>query len=201
MAVKKHENGTIQIIVGGLAVLFIASFIVYSMFFSVDTSSLKEGVKDLYELANPGITAEVVSLTEDSGLYKIGLKVTGASGTNYIESWMTKDGRLLTQNMVFVKDDINQMRKTKNFVDCIYGKNLRIYGLLNQTISPEIAQLTSQQLGIFGNNWPKVYSDCQSNLQACLNVSQTFPFIVFNNQLLQGVKDIPTLENITGCKL
>jgi len=187
----------------GLLIAATASFFVYYKFFFTNIESVRSDVKRLYELANPGITAEVVSVTADGGLYKVLVKLSGVTGTvNYAEAWVSRDGSLLTQTVIRVKESVNQMQKLKNFVDCLSDKGVRIVGILNQTLSQQGAQATLLQLNILGAYSPKIYVSCDLNLQACLaaNVTQV-PSVIYNNNVLPGFKSIPDLESISGCKL
>jgi hypothetical protein len=194
------EVKKILLLVPAIAIVAMLAYF-YLTYFSVDIEGLKTNVKNLYELSNPGSVAEVVALTETSGLYHAVIKITIGGNVNYAEAWVTKDGRLLTQSVIFVKESVNQMQKLKNFVDCLSDKGLRIYGILNQTASPQGAQATLIQLNILGLFSPKIFVNCDLNLQACLNagISQV-PSVVINNRIEPGVKSIPDLEKISGCK-
>ncbi len=173
---------------------------------TADAGSIESDVKALYELANPGTIAEVISTKEESGLYKIAVKITNLDGTsNLAEAWVTKDGKLLTQSVVFVKESVSQMRNLRGFVDCLDSKGVRIIGFLNQTVAgPDIVQATFQQLNTLGSFSPKIYVPCDTsdqNFQLCLNISTSFPAIVYNNNVDPGVKTVEQLKTISGCAL
>lgn len=161
----------------------------------VSKEDVAQKVKSLYELANPGAVIEVVTTTEESGIYKIILKVSDISGTTYRESYVTKDGKLLTESVIFVKESIEQIEKMKNFVDCLDNKTIRIYGISNQTA-------TLLQLNILGRYSTKLFVACDGDLvQRCIaaNVTQV-PSVVFGNYVDPGVKTIDWFEKISGCK-
>jgi hypothetical protein len=152
-------------------------------------------VKSLYELSNPGTSIEVASVTEQYGLYKIILKASDTTGTTYREVYTTKDGRLLTENMIFVEESIAQIAKYRDFVDCLYGKGVRIAGVSNQTAS-------LLQLNILGAYSPKLFVACEANLNVCIaaNITQV-PSVVIGQYVVPGVQSVEWFSSVTGCKL
>lgn len=177
----------------GLIFSTLTGFVSFS--FGIPKSEVKNRVKTLFELANPGTNVEILTLTEESGLYKILIKAVGLGGTNYVEVYTTKDGKLLTQNVIFVEQSIQQIKRLKDFVDCLDGKGVRIYGLNNQTA-------TLLQLNILGVYSTKLYVSCDGDLVAnCVqaNVTQV-PSVVFAGRVDPGVKAIQWFESVTGCK-
>lgn len=188
---RKKLSATIAVL--AIAVL---SFFVYSQYqTSIETNSIKTNLKSLYELANPTIQAEVAAVNEESGLYKVLIKSTSSAGVNYVEVWVTKDGRLLTQNVIFVKESVAQMTNMKSFVDCLDSKGLKIYGISNHTA-------TLLQLNLLGTYSPKLFVPCDGNLvQNCISAGvEEVPSVVFQKQVYAGMKQIDFLQNITGCK-
>lgn len=152
-------------------------------------------IKTLYELANPGTSVEILTLTEESGLYKALIKATSPSGTNYAEVYVTKDGKLLTQNVIFVEQSIEQIKRLKSFVDCLHSKGVKIYGLNNQTA-------TLLQLNVLGIYSTKLYVSCDgASVQNCVQAKvDQVPAVVFGNRVEPGVKTIDWFESVTGCK-
>ena len=192
---KKRNLLILSVVISGVFVYL------YITYFSID-ADLKKNLKSLYELANPGTTAEVLPLIEDSGLLRTVVKLAGQKGdVNYVEVWITKDARLLTQSVIFVKESVAQMGNLRDFVNCLHEKDVRIYGVSNQTISPQGAQATLLQLNALGLYSPKIYVDCGLDLQICLDAGVTqVPSIVFNGSVSPGSKSIPDLEKLSGCK-
>jgi len=47
------------------------------------------------EMVTPGVTAEVTKVTTESGLYKITLTLTNGNETTEVDSYVTKDGKML----------------------------------------------------------------------------------------------------------
>ncbi|MFH1623066.1 MAG: hypothetical protein ABIA12_00900, partial [Candidatus Aenigmatarchaeota archaeon] len=110
--------------------------------------AIEANVKELYELAIPGTTIEVIATTEQNGMYKIVMKASDTSGTSYREVYATRDGKLTTESMILVDESIVQMKKLKGFVDCLDEKGVRIAGINNQTA-------TLLQLNLLGTYSPK----------------------------------------------
>jgi hypothetical protein len=138
------------IAVAAVLLLVVALFALGYVSFSLNLpkSEVSKKIESLYELANPGTNVEVLTLSEESGLYKALLKVVSPTGTNYAEVYVTKDGKILVQNVIFVEQATEQIKKLKDFVDCLDSKKLKIYGVLNQTENPQGATATLLQLNI-----------------------------------------------------
>lgn len=197
---RKAQTSRAPILIGILMLLIVGGIMIFKTP-SVNANAV-ENVKKLYELANPGTSFEVVSTTEQSGIYKVVLKSSGAGGTAYNDVFVTKDGKLLTPTVILVENSTEQLEKMKSFADCLSGKNVRIFGVLNQSFSPEGAAATTQQLQLFGVQAARLYASCDGQfLQSCVSagISQV-PSVVYNNTLYNGVKDIPWFEQATGCR-
>jgi hypothetical protein len=163
---------------------------------------IKSEIKRFYELATPGAIAEVASLEEESGIYKAIIKITLGNQVSYREAFVTKDGEILTEGVIYMKKSSEQIAKMKAFVDCLATKGVVIYGILNQTASPEGAQATLLQLNLLGRYSPKIYFSCdEPNLQVCINAGITqVPSVAIGNIIYAGVKTIDWFEQQTGCK-
>ncbi|MEM5836502.1 MAG: hypothetical protein QXR09_03870 [Candidatus Aenigmatarchaeota archaeon] len=193
------KNKVLIVIASVAALALIALSSQYSGFISlsigIPKSEVSKKLKSLYELANPGTTIEVIALNEQSGLYKALLKASGITGTNYLEVYVTKDGKLLTQSVIFVEQSIEQMKRLKNFVDCLESKNVKIFGLRNDT-------LTLLQLNILGAYSPKLFVPCDGEMVSnCISAKvERVPSVVFGGRVEPGVKSIEWFEAATGCK-
>jgi len=167
----------------------------------VQKSSVAENVRKLYELAL-GSPVSVESVNDFGNLYKILLKVSTQQGPNYLEVYTTKDGKYVTESIIYVKESTQQIEKMKNFVDCLYNRGLRVYGA-TQTNNTAINSATLLQLNILGRYSPKIYVSCDgNNLQTCIQIGlQALPSIVYNNTAYPGVYSAEYLANLTGCKL
>lgn len=193
-------NRTLGII--GIFLVGIALGIVASTFSPVDLSNLAGGdvssqVKSLYELVNPNVNVDVVKIDEVSGMYKVLFKaVDVAGGITYREAYITKDGRLLTENMIIVEQSITQLGKVRSFVDCLAGKNVVIAGISNQTA-------TLLQFNVLGGSYAtKLYLSCDgAQAQQCVNAGITqVPATIYEGQGYPGVQTIQFFENLTACK-
>jgi hypothetical protein len=187
---KKRLAVMLALAFAALAVLFLPPY----------TTPVEESIKTLYELSNPGSTVEVLSLTDDSGLYKAVVKVVGPSGTKFAEAWVTKDGKYLTQSVIFVKDSVKQIEQGKNFIDCLHSNGLRIYGVTNESTQAGIATL--MQLNTLGIYSPRIFVSCDGDLLPnCLVAGITqAPTTVYGNDSYAGVLTIEQLSSITSCK-
>lgn len=185
----------VLVAIGGILVLKTSSA-------AASNSKAAEGVKTLYELANPGTAFEVVTATEESGVYKVLLKSEGPSGTVYSDVYVTKDGKLLAPGVILVENSTEQLQKMKGFVDCLKEKKVLVFGVLNSSFSPQGAATTSLQLQALGMYSGKIYVSCDgSNLQACINAGITeVPSVVYENKAYSGAKDIAWFEQLSGCK-
>jgi hypothetical protein len=200
---KKFSRFFSGLLVGfaAAAAIFFALNYSYLLF----QSNVENTVKKFYELALPGSTVEVVSLKEESGLYKVLSKVTTAGTVSYLEAYVTRDGKLLTtaDSTILIERSIEQIEKSKNFIECLFNKNLRIFGVLNQTANPQGAQATLIQLNLLGRLYsPKLFISCDGDLvQQCIAAGVTqVPSVVFNNSVEPGIKTVDWFESKTGCK-
>jgi hypothetical protein len=187
----------------GIAIGFLLSNFLIPMFYK---SAVEQKVKKFYELVFPESQAEIISLKEESGLYKIFLKITSATGVSYQEAYVTKDGKLLSasDSTILLEASIQQIEKSKNFVDCLLNKKVKIYGVLNASTSPEGAQATLLQLNLLGKIYsPKLFVSCDGALvQQCLEKGITqVPSVLIDDKVEPGIKTIDWFENKTGCKL
>jgi len=195
------------IIVGVVLIVgIVIGYFVSNISYILNQQGVEQNIKKFYELAIPGSTAEVVSLTESNGVYKSLVKVTSSSGVTYSEGYVTKDGKLLTQSesVILLEESIKQIGNSKNFIDCLYNKSVRIYGVVNQTANPVGAQATLLQLSILGRLYsPRLFVSCDDQfIQNCLNqkISEV-PSVVIGKDIDAGIKTIDWFVNKTGCKV
>jgi len=195
---------TLIIIIATVLFVFIILFGLgyFSFSLSLPKGEVGKKIERLYELANPGTNVEILTLNEESGLYKALIKVVSPTGTNYAEVYVTKDGKLLAQNVIFVEQATEQMKKLKDFVDCLDSKKVKIFGVLNQTANPQGATATLLQLNILGVYSSKLYVSCDGGfVQNCISAGVTqVPSVVFAGRIEPGVKTIEWFESATGCK-
>ena len=193
--------------IAGIFLVGIALGIIANTFSPVNLTRLVSGdvsskVESLYELTNPGIDVNVVKIDQVSGMYKVLFKaVDAAGGVTYREAYISQDGKLLTENMIIVEQSITQISKSRDFITCLYNKGVRLYGILNQTINPQVAQATLVQLNTLGLYSPSIYIGCDANLQACLagNVTR-IPAVTYQGKEYDGPQSIQFFESLTACK-
>lgn len=195
--------GVILVVVVFAAYLTL-NFNLTGRFVSTSQSSPEEKIKTFYELVFPGTTADVVSFKEESGLYKVLVKIVSSTQTSYQEIYVSKDGKLLStaDSTILLENSINQIESQKNFVNCLYDKGVRIFGISNQTTQGGIATLL--QLNVLGKIYsPKLFVSCDGILvQQCINVGITqVPSVIIGNTINPGVKTIDWFVTKTSCKL
>ncbi|MEM5779494.1 MAG: hypothetical protein QXJ96_03710, partial [Candidatus Aenigmatarchaeota archaeon] len=150
----------------------------------------------IFELSNPGTTIEIASFSEEGELYKILIKATGSLGTNYMEIYITKDGKYLIQNPISIEASIENIKRLNKLVDCLYEKGVRIYGLSNDTG-------TLLQFNVLGRSSTKLFVLCDGDmLQQCINAGiEEVPSIVINGVIYKGAKTADWLAEQAGCKI
>jgi len=186
-----------MLLVVALLVGFLVGYVFKNfLFIGTTKEGVGEQVRKLYALSNPGTTVEVVSITEESGMYKVFLKARDANGVNYREVYATKDGKLMTENLIFVESSIKQIESLKNFVDCLDNETVRIYGINNQTA-------TLLQLNVLGVYSGKLYVSCDGQLVSkCVEAGvQQVPSVVIGKDVSPGVKTLDWFAQQTKCKL
>ncbi|MEM5875611.1 MAG: hypothetical protein QXW01_03165 [Candidatus Aenigmatarchaeota archaeon] len=195
---KQFFVGTILGLIIGLSILALVNFGLPL----IQKNKVAEDVRKLYEIANPGSSVEIVSIKEEGNLYKILLRINIFGGTNYLETYVTKDGRYLSENVIFVRESIDRIERMKKFIDCLFDKNVRIFGAMNTNVS-EINTATQLQLNILGRYSGKIYVSCDGDaIQQCINIGLTsLPALVYQNQAYYGVFTAEAIANLTGCKL
>ena len=145
---------------------------------------------------NSGVDVSVVKIDETSGIYKVLFKaVDVAGGVTYRETYITQDGKLLTENVIIVGQSITQLSKVRNFVDCLASKNVRIAGIVNQTG-------TMLQFNVLGGSYAtRLYLSCDGELaQQCVAANITHvPAVIYEGAGYSGVQSIQFFENLTAC--
>lgn len=163
---------------------------------SASKQEIERKVKEVFELSNPGTLIEIASFTEDGELYKVLIKGIGALGTNYMEIYVTKDGKYIIQNPISIEASIENIKRLNKLVDCLYEKGVRIYGLSNDTG-------TLLQFNVLGRNSAKLFILCDGEmLQQCINAGiEEVPSIVINGVIYKGAKTADWLAQQAGCKI
>lgn len=153
-------------------------------------------IEKLYELINPGSDATVVKIDDESGVYKVLLKhIDISGGITYREAYITRDGKLMTENMIVISRSIEQLDRIYKFVDCLNDKGVKIFGVTNHTA-------TTLQFNLLGGAYStNLYASCDGELaQKCVDAGITqVPSVVYNNSIYPGVQPVLWFQNLTGC--
>jgi len=193
---KEKIVNILPIFVGFLIGLFFADII----FYSIASVNVAKEVEKFYSLSLPGTIVSVESIRRDGDFFKVLVKVFDGMNTRYIEAWVSRDGKILSETVIYLKDSIESLQKYKNFVECLNSKNVRIFGILNASFDPLGTQLTLQQLGLLGRYSYQLFASCEVYDCESLGI-QAIPAIVYNNQTFYGVRDVNWFVNLTGCKI
>ena len=183
------------------AIIIVAAsaFAIYGLSFTGNfaaESQAEQNAKDIYGLLT-GSEPEVLGVKEESGIYRVVLRTFDSSGASSVQDvFITKDGKLITDKLLNADDYQKSLESSKDFVDCLSGKDVRILG--QSTDNYTIAQI--QALGEFGY---RIYFDCTgNNLQACQRAGiQNIPAVIYNSTIYEGLKPVGWIENLTGCEM
>jgi len=162
---------------------------------SAGKEAIANRVKVFYELANPGSIVEVTTIDQQSGMYKIVLKITSAAGSTYGEAYVTKDGNLFTASVFSLEDQITGIQRSKDFVECLAGKNVMILGSTQD-------QATALQLNVLGAYGSALFISCDGeNVQMCVDAGiEQIPSVVIGEMIEPGAKSVEWFEQVTGCE-
>lgn len=162
--------------------------------------AIKPGVSDkvrsFYEIAFPGVIASIESIKDDGGLYKVLLKLNDGQNTEFVESYVTKDGSLITDQAINLDDSISQLERSRDFVNCLFDSGVRIFGVSNHTAS-------LLQLNILGLYSPRLFVSCEGeNAAACVQAGiSEVPTSLVGNFTQVGVQTAEWFAENTGCRL
>lgn len=184
----------------GIIIGFLLFFLVNLLNENLTIKKTSKMLVEFYELMFPNVKFSVENVKKENGMFKFLLK--GSDG-NYREVFVSLGGNYLSGAVISLKESVMQIQKLKNFVDCLYSKGVRIFGML-QSNNTAINQATSLQLNLLGMYSSKLYVSCDGEaLQSCLSIGlRALPAIVYENKSYEGVVfSIDNFSNITGCKL
>jgi len=192
MPSEKRTVDKKALLVGLLVGLVVFFGLSYTWFF-VKKGQIERDVIKFYELAFPNSKVEVVSLSREHGLIKAFLKITQNGQPGYREVYVSNDGKVITESIIYLQESTERIQKFKDFVDCLYDKGARVYGLSNDTA-------TILQLNLLGRYSPKIYVPCDNRINECIQMGiKSVPTFVYNNTGYPGVLTIDYIANITGC--
>lgn len=179
----------LHIILGLTVLIIIIAAIVVVTSGSQENATRK--LKEAYSVL--GANIEVLSIKEESGVYRVVLRQPNS--TTVQEIYITKDGNLLLRNVERLQDFTSRILREDNFSQCLASKRLVVFGSSNDLN-------TLQQLQVIGSFSGRVFFDCSTSLQTCLNLNITqIPATVYQNQVYFGVQPAGFFAQLTGCSL
>lgn len=180
----------VHIIAGIIAaIVIVAALTVVSAAITRDAAAKR--LKDAYSAL--GTNVEILSLKEESGVYRVVLRPVNA--TTVQEIYVTKDGQLLLRNVERLEDFTSRILREDNFSQCLAERRVVVFGASNDLN-------TLQQLQILGSFAGRVFFDCSSNLQTCVSLNVTsVPTTFYQNTLYPGVQPASFFTQLTGCSL
>lgn len=192
------------LLVGTLVGLLIGMFIpggsILQETFLSQKDQITRKVVDTYRIANPGSDIEVINIQETDGLYKIFLKTGPGS---YQTVWVSKNGRLLTENMAKLQNLRERLKNRKDFLSCLKDRGVKIYGAL-KTNNTQIQRTTRLQIQLLGGMdfLDEIYQDCSDDLQACVQQGvTTLPSVKYKEEFYGGVKQYQWFEENVNCSV
>lgn len=153
-------------------------------------------VKDIYDLQYE-TNSEILSTAEMNGVYKIVVRFNDFAGQKTTQDvFITKDGKLITDRFIIADNYKAALQKQKTFIECLFGRNLRILGQSNDTA-------TLQQFNVLGTYSYKLFVSCNApNEQSCRDLGVTrYPTTVYNNTGYANIYGAEFFSQLTGCAL
>ncbi|MFB6075690.1 MAG: hypothetical protein ABEK17_00960 [Candidatus Aenigmatarchaeota archaeon] len=182
-------KGIVVGLIMGLTVFLIYNFALTG---NISKEEAGEKLKEIYTLSNPNQNIQISSVTEEHGLYKVIVK----SDNRLHEVYTTKNGEVFIRNPSQIDKLHSRLRETQDFIDCLEEKDVRLYGIVNQTA-------TQAQIQILGGTTfaSQLYTSCGGqNVERCTEQGiERVPSIKIGDQVMTGVKTVPQIENATGC--
>lgn len=179
-----------------LVIIVLVIFLPGSGGAAANQQQAEKSVKDLYSLIT-GSDAEVLKTTEQSGVYRIVVRLRDATGRDTVQDvFVTKDGLFFTDRLLSLEGQKSLLQNQSAFAACLFDRQVRVLGLANDPAT--LAQL--QVLGAFSG---RIYIDCGGqNAALCqqMNVTQV-PVVFVNGTLVQGPQNLAWFEQNTGCTL
>ena len=192
-----QKKSRTRLYLGAIIILAVAAMALFSSMqgmFLGGSQAAERNVLDLYRVLS-GTTPEIASIKEESGMYKILVKIPGQDAPSYQEVYVTKDGQLLATSIVSIEEYKNTLIMSKNFTQCLYDRGVTIVGLSSNNY-------TVMQVQVLGDFGSRLFFDCSSNMEVCqqLNIS-VVPSIIYNNTLYEGLRTVDWFEQTTGCRV
>jgi len=155
-----------------------------------------QNIRDVYKLLTDR-DVEILSVNEESGIYKVSIKTVDANGTSNVQDvFITKDGKLVTDRFLRIEDYRASLLSNKNFIDCLSAKGMLVLG-------QNFDNYTIMQMQVLGDFGYRIYFDCVGgNLQTCQNLGiKKVPSMLYNQTIYEGLKPVQWFEDMTGCRV
>ena len=152
------------------------------------------------------VTASLLDVSEEAGLYKVHLKI---GGTEY-NSYITKDGKFLFPNAFNLEEQIEEVSEisqeekvaSEDFAKCLTGNGMKFYGSKN-------CGWCKQQKESFGDSLQYVvYIECvdpetEQWSEECkeAGISAVPTWLLPDGEMSTGFKPLESLAEISGCPL
>jgi len=143
-----------------------------------------------------GTDLEIVNVKEEKGLYRADIKDSENQLSTY---YITRDGESFTQSISNIGELDTALDAQANFSNCLENKNVVLYG----NISERTTQLQIQALGGTQTVQP-IYKDVGNNrtlIEALENGVTRTPSFYYEGSTLEGVNQLQSIEEFTGCSL
>lgn len=146
------------------------------------------------------VSIESVDLTTPS-MYRVLVDTTPNQEGGISPFYVTSDGKYLVSSPINVTDYRNRYQARSSFIDCLADSDLMIYGNVSSTA-------TRYQVQVLGGttDLAPIYRpfDSQNRTQLAMVQQggvQVLPFHTINGTAFaQGIQDIGTFEQQTGCE-
>lgn len=161
---------------------------------SIDETEARRKVAEVYGLLTD-TTVDVLSAEDLGHTWKVIFRLRGREGTPDQTSYITKDGRWVTDQLLELTEYTDRLRREKRFAECLADKGLRVY------VAP--GDPTSQKIiDAIGSYAHRVAVDCRANPTSCQNLGiELLPTMQLGEVKEPGAKDRAFIENLSGCKL
>ena len=156
-------------------------------------AAAKKAIDFINQTIEEDVTASLLDVAQESGVYKVHLKI---ADTEY-DSYITKDGKLLFSSAFNLTKQLE--KQLENFAKCLADKGAKFYGAF-------WCSWCDQEKKLFGEAAQYLpYIECSDQktremLPFCQEAGVTnFPTWEFNGEKAPGFKTLEELAELSGC--
>lgn len=167
---------------------------------SPDGYEVSQNVLETFSKNNPDSELEVLNVERESGLYKIRLS-TGQDEGTFQTVYATKDGELVTTEVINLDEMREMIDKRIDFLDCLRENNVRFYGAVEseEELTSRASLLQIQVLGGL-DHLDDLYFDCSNRMEECAEQGlEDLPATVYDDGVFYGITQYEWLEENVGC--